>query len=231
LVLRVVPATSSAHRAGAVAAPGYADVFRSPAFRRLAPAGFFSYGGLIALQSLWIGPWLTEVGGRSADDAAQGLFVVNASMLVAFLGWGLAMPRLARRGWSAVRLIALGWPPGALCMLVNVWLGPAAGPVPWAVWCVLTSVVTLSQPAVAQAFPAAVAGRALTAFNLVIFLGVFSVQWGLGLLIDALVRAGSTVPSAYRIAFLGYLAAAVLSFVAMHATKAPQGDSDNRQLP
>ncbi len=37
-----------------------------------------------------------------------------------------------------------------------------------------------------QAFPVAQAGRALSAFNFVIFAGVFSVQWGLGLAIDVL---------------------------------------------
>ena len=30
----------------------------------LAPLGFFSYGGLIAVQALWAGPWLTQVAGQ-----------------------------------------------------------------------------------------------------------------------------------------------------------------------
>jgi hypothetical protein len=36
-----------------------------------------------------------------------------------------------------------------------------------------------------MAFPSALAGRALSAYNLVIFIGVFVVQWGIGLLVDA----------------------------------------------
>ena len=60
-------------------------------------------------------------------------------------------------------------------------------------------VVSLCQPAVAQAFPKAEAGRALSAFNLLIFLGVFSCQWGMGLAIDALRGAGlGTVVSLSR---------------------------------
>ena len=50
--------------------------------------------------------------------------------------------------------------------------------------------VSLSQPAVGAAFPPHQAGRALSAFNLVIFSGVFCVQWGIGLLVDALQGLG-----------------------------------------
>ena len=42
--------------------------------------------------------------------------------------------------------------------------------------------VALAQPAVGMAFPPSLAGRALSAYNLVIFAGVFVVQWGIGLL-------------------------------------------------
>ena len=62
---------------------------------------FFSYGGLIAVQSLWAGPWLTQVAGWSADQAAQGLFFINLCMLFAFLAWGALMPRLVKAGISA----------------------------------------------------------------------------------------------------------------------------------
>ena len=41
-----------------------------------------------------------------------------------------------------------------------------------------------------MAFSPALAGRALSAYNLVIFAGVFVVQWGIGLLIDGFLAAG-----------------------------------------
>ena len=215
LIAWVAPADLSTAPSDPSRAAGYAEVFRAPAFRRFALPGFFSYGGLIAMQSLWIGPWLTQVGQRTPADAARGLFVVNASMLVAFLAWGLAMPRLVKAGWSAGRVIGVAWPMGVICLAWIIWLGQAAGPGHWALWCVLTSVVSLSQPAVAQAFPAAQAGRALSAFNLVIFFGVFSVQWGLGLLIDALAWHGWSMIEAYRAAFASFAIACAVSFLVM----------------
>jgi hypothetical protein len=71
----------------------------------------------------------------------------------------------------------------------------------WAVWCVSCTFVSLSQPAVGQAFPPLLAGRALSAFNLVIFAGVFTVQWGIGLAIDAIVAFGWPRQVAFRAAF------------------------------
>lgn len=195
---------------------GYRAVFRHPTFVRLAPLGFFAYGGLVAMQSLWIGPWLTQVSQRSAADAAQGLFIVNLSMLAAFLVWGLALPRLIRAGWHAERIIMRSWPAGVLCLAVILWQGPAAGPAAWAVWCVLTSVVSLSQPAVGQAFVPALAGRALSAFNLVIFVGVFAIQWGIGLLIDGLGGIGWSLLAAYRAAYGVFLIGCMLSFMWLH---------------
>lgn len=213
VIVVVVPADQSAPRSAADAGPdGYRMVWQNPTFIRLAPIGFFAYGGMIAMQTLWIGPWLTQVGGRSPAEAAQGLFIVNASMLAAFLCWGLAMPRMMAAGWRAERIILAGWPLGVVCLAAIVWLGPRADAPLWALWCVGTSVVSVSQPAVAQAFPPGLAGRALSAYNLVIFAGVFAVQWGIGLLLDALAAAGWPTLQAYRWTFGLFLAACVASF-------------------
>jgi len=196
----VTPAHSSGMQDRARGIGGYRGILGHPMFVRCAPLGFFSYGGLIAVQSLWAGPWLTDVVGASAVGAAQGLFAINLSMLAVFLAWGLAMPRLTALGLSAERLIGWGWPVGAGVMVAIVVLGRGAGAAWLAAWCVCTSVITLSQPAVAQAFTRAEAGRALSAFNLLIFLGVFVCQWGIGLTIDALVAAGWDRAAGHRAA-------------------------------
>lgn len=179
----------------------YGDIARHPLFLACAPLGFFVYGGMIAVQALWAGPWLTRVAGQDAVQAAQGLFAINLAMLCAFGSWGLWMPRLARRGVGATRLMAWGLPLALLTMAVNVSLGAGAGAWHWAVWCVACTFVSVSQPAVGAVFPPHLAGRALSAFNLVIFSGVFSVQWGMGLLIDGLRGQGWEEAHAFRAAF------------------------------
>jgi MFS family permease len=202
LIARLVPADAQAGAPVAKAADGgYRAVWRHPMFVRMMPLGLVTYGGLVAMQALWIGPWLTQVGGRDATQAAGGLLLVNLCMLLAFLGWGLAMPMLLRRGWHAERLIGLGWPLGVALMAGLLWLGPQAGALWWAAWCVCTSVVSLSQPAIGQAFAASLAGRALSAFNLLIFAGVFFIQWSIGLAIDMLQARGWSTLSAYQASF------------------------------
>jgi Ser/Thr protein kinase RdoA (MazF antagonist) len=117
------------------------------------------------------------------------------------LAWGAAIPWLARRGWTSQVLMQRLMPISLLVLLAIALGGPLYGASAawmWTGYCVCASVVTLSQPAVGLAFPAHLAGRALSAFNLVIFSGVFTVQWGLGLVIDALLHLGWSLPGAYQ---------------------------------
>ena len=70
----------------------------------------------------------------------------------------------------------------------------------------------LAQPAVGMAFPPALAGRALSAYNLVIFAGVFTVQWGIGLLVDGFIALGWDAVAAFRGAMAAFLAACVFGY-------------------
>ena len=94
----------------------YRVIMRHPAFVAMAPLAFFSYGGLIAMQSLWAGPWLTQVVGLVGRPGRAGLFVINLCMLFAFLAWGALMPRLVKAGISARRLIGWGLPSSMLML-------------------------------------------------------------------------------------------------------------------
>lgn len=167
-------------------AVGYAQIARDPFFRQMVGIGFVFYAGMIAIQTLWAGPWLVQVAGATPAQAAQGLFGINLCMLVAFWLWGLVIPPLARRGWSAERLVAWGVPLALGVLALNVLLGERVGWPLWALFCVCASVGSLAQPAVGMALPAQAAGRALSAYNLVIFGGVFAMQWAMGLTADAL---------------------------------------------
>jgi predicted MFS family arabinose efflux permease len=180
---------------------GYRAVFGHPSFVRFAPMAVFQYGGMVAVQSLWAGPWMVQVCGFSPQQAARGLFGINVAMLVAFMAWGVVVPRLYARGWTAQRLIARGTPLCLVVLAAAVLRGPQATAWVWGAFCVTCTVVSLSQPAVGQAFPAALAGRALSAYNLLIFVGVFLLQWGIGLAIDGFKALGWTVASAFQGAF------------------------------
>jgi predicted MFS family arabinose efflux permease/mannose/fructose-specific phosphotransferase system component IIA len=191
---------------------GYAKIFSHPRFVQLIPAGLFIYGGMIAMQALWVGPWLSRVAQASPTEAAAGLFFVNATMLVTFFGWGVVMPRLTRAGVDAHRLMRWGMALPMLVLPIILWMGAHAGAGTWAVWCVCCTCVTLSQPLVAQEFPSSVAGRALSAYNLVLFVGIFLVQWGVGALIDHFATQGWSVVSSFRGALAVFWALSVAAY-------------------
>jgi predicted MFS family arabinose efflux permease len=179
----------------------YAEVWRHPYFRKMAPIGFFVYGGLVAIQTLWAAPWMMKVAGYSSSQAASGLFWINVAMLIAFWAWGLVSPWLARRGLGADRLIALGLPASfallAIIIICAKSMNDSAAGL-FAMYCVSCTFVALAQPAVGMAFSPAQAGRALSAYNLVIFSGVFVVQWGMGLAIDGLKALGLEEVAAFQ---------------------------------
>jgi predicted MFS family arabinose efflux permease len=212
LIALVVPADGP-KLAPAAQAGGYAQVFRHPTFLRYLPMAFFQYGGLVALQSLWVGPWLTRVCGWSAQQTAGGLFAINLAMLLTFMGWGVVVPRLYARGWTAHSLIARGMPVSLLALGLGVAWGQDATAWVWALFCVSSTVVSLSQPAIGQAFESSLAGRALSAYNLVIFAGVFTLQWGMGAVIDTLMASGWNTVSAFRGAFALLGVCCVASYV------------------
>lgn len=193
--------------------PGsYAQVWQDRYFRRLVPIGFFSYGGMIAIQTLWAGPWLVKVTGYEPLQAAGGLFTINLCMLATFWSWGMVNPFLARRGITTDRLIAWGLPLSLVVLATIIIAGPAAGAWSLALFCVGTTFASLAQPAIGMAFPAALAGRALSAYNLVIFGGVFVVQWGIGLLIDGFAALGLGQVDSHRAAFAVFLACSAASY-------------------
>ena len=194
----------------------YREIWKSAYFWRMTPIGFFSYGGMVAIQTLWAGPWMTQVAGWTAGEAAQGLFFINLAMLLTFWVWGLITPALSRKGIPVERLIAWGLPVSFVAIGTLAWMGPAVGSAAalgLALLCMSSTFVALAQPAVGMAFPSHLAGRALSAYNLVVFVGVFVVQWGIGLLVDAGRVMGLEKSASYQWALACFGLCSLLSWV------------------
>lgn len=219
LIAWIVPRWAAATAAVQARAPlddgSYREVWRSRYFWRMTPLGFFTYGGMVAIQTLWAGPWMTQVAGWTPLASATGLFVINGAMLTSFWVWGWVTPGLAQKGIHANRLIALGMPVNFVVLATLITTGPDAGPLAalgLALFCVSSTFVSLAQPAVGMAFAPHLAGRALSAYNLVIFAGVFVVQWGIGLLVDLGTHWGLSRAAAYQAAFAVYGVCSLLSW-------------------
>ncbi len=204
------------------AKPSYDAVWRHPYFRRMAPMAFFVYGGLVAMQTLWVTPWMIRVAGFSPLQAATGLFWINIAMLGSFWAWGMIYPWLAGRGHTADRLISCGLPLSFVLLALIIAAGSGLGvwaALAWALYCMSCTFIALAQPAVAMAFPSNLAGRALSSYNLLIFSGVFAVQWCIGLAIDGFLALGWAEVFAFQMAMTIYLLCTVAAYAYFLTTK------------
>ena len=188
-------------------------VWNNPLFKSLVPMGFFSYGGLFAIQTLWAGPWMIRVSGYTPEESAQGLFIIYLCMLISFLVWGYFVPKFSKNVNDAIRLLKIGAPLNLLVLIIIIYLGPKAGSIHWALFIVSSIFLSLTQPAVGMAFSISNAGKALTSFNLLIFIGAFFIQWIIGLIIDAGIVFNLSEIDSFKLAMTFVLITSLLSYL------------------
>lgn len=190
----------AAHGASAAKAGdgGYRRIFGGAYFRRMAPLGMFNQGIFVALQTLWAGPWMTTVLGKTQQQASEILFMLNLVLMTAYLALGWAAPRLVARGVDAHRLIAFGLSGMVLAQVAMLLTRSEHAWLLWLLLAMCVPVTTLVQSHLALSFPTALAGRANSAYNLMLFVGAFATQWGFGVVADALKASGLSAPDAFR---------------------------------
>jgi len=189
------------------------DVWKNKFFRSTIPLGLFNYGGMIAVQTLWAGPWMVRVSGYNPMESATGLFGINLVMLTAFFIWGYFLPKIIKGNLTSLKLMKFGLPISYLVLLVIVILGSKAGAFLLTLYILSSIFLTLAQPAVALSFPTYLAGKAFTSFNLLIFVGTFIMQWGIGLVIDLAQKFGTTEIVSFQISFFVYFLICIFCYL------------------
>ena len=188
-------------------------VWKNQFFISTIPLGLFNYGGMVAIQTLWAGPWMVRVSGYTPMESAVGLFWINTTMLIAFFIFGYILPKITKLGIETIKIIKLGLPISYLSLLIIIILGKDAGALFFTIYILTSIVLTLTQPAVALSFPTRIAGTSLTSFNLLIFVGTFIMQWGIGLGIDISKYFGFTEVISFQISFSLYLMICIISYL------------------
>lgn len=210
--------------AGAGDDGGYRRIFKRPYFRRMASLGMFNQGVFVALQTLWAGPWMTTVLAKSQQEASEILFMLNLALMGAYLALGWAAPRLMARGVDPHRLIAFGIVGMVLAQTAMLFTQSEHAWVLWLLLAVCVPVTTLVQSYLALSFPAALAGRANSAYNLMLFVGAFATQWGFGVVADGLKATGLGAVDAFRFTLAIAVALQTASLVYFVASKAKAHD-------
>jgi MFS family permease len=201
-------------------AQGYRAIFLNPYFRRMALLGAVHQGGFMAMQTLWAGPWMVTVLGLSVAQTSQVLFIFNFALMLSYVGLSWWAPRHVsydgKAGIPTLKAVSIGLTGSVITQLAMLLLTGSWTWILWIVFAVLVTVTTLAQTHVSLSFPPKQVGRANSAFNLTLFIGAFSIQWGIGLLIDLFAAQGWSAAESMRMAFGVYLLlqiAALLRFI------------------
>lgn len=192
--------------------PGFSQVFRSAHFWRVAPLAALVQGGFMAFSGLWLGPWLRQVQGLDDTQTANVLFWFSICLMGGYLLTGVLARRLSMRGRGVEPLIVWGVGGSVVVLFIQVLTAGSLGSWGWMLWAFVGSgsIVTYSWCNVP--FPKALAGRSSTALNLLIFLGAFGAQWGIGLGVDAYVASGAAQTDALQSVMLDVAVLMLLSF-------------------
>ena len=157
----------------------------------------------IGCITLWIGPWLRDVGGIADKEARADIQLwTTAIMTVGFAMSGVVSNALRRVGITSFMSVGIT---SFLFAMVCGWLAflPSFQPaLAWILFGFLGALPIQYMPLMVSAFPAHYAGRVSTSSNLVVFSVIFAGQWAIGKIVDQWPRTATGYsPDGYAWAF------------------------------
>lgn len=164
-----------------------------PRYWSILPLGILNQSTFLAMQTLWLMPFLRQTMDYSRGEAAMSVSVVGAALI--FGGGGLG----ALASWLLRFRIEVAVTAGiamSLFPIVQVWVlvqGDTATPVIWFLFGLTGGSGMVLYAVFARTFPGAILGRLSTTYTLGVFLGTFLLQIAYGWLLDAGQAAGIAV--------------------------------------
>jgi predicted MFS family arabinose efflux permease len=183
-------------------------------FWKVAPLVMFATGGNVAVQTLWAGPWLRDVGGLTRDGVAHGLFWIAIAFSAGILLTGVVADLLARRGVGFLATMLTGMAINFACMafIILGYGGPLL--IFWLIFSMSGQIGVLAYAHVSRVLGRELAGRSNTGLNFLMFATAFLGQAGIGWMIDRWppTSTGGYDPAGYRAAFAILLALQLAAF-------------------
>jgi len=218
-------AASAPAAAGSVLA-GLGLIYRDRLFWRVAPLSVTSFAASMSMFSLWMGPWLRDVTQLDRAGVDGHLLLMAAALTTGFVLIGLTGDYFGRRGISLLTVMACGQ---ILFLIVQVpivfgFTGATYGVV--FAFGLLGNFSSLVYAILSHHFPHSHSARSNTGLNLLVFAGVFVIQWLMGAIIDLwpVTPSGGYAPKAYSAATGTVLAmevAALIWFLAFRPRPTP----------
>ncbi|HJL94335.1 MAG TPA: MFS transporter, partial [SAR324 cluster bacterium] len=161
------------------------QVLRSRIFWGIAPLAAISSGANMAIHGLWMKPWLRDVTGLSADNAAQLLFAMTLTFIGGFLTLGIIAERLSQLFDVHLMSISVFGMTIFLFIQCTMIYGGIGSPLILVILLGFFGTASvLVYAGYAKIFPKNLSGRVSTFLNLLVFIGAFILQWGIGAIIE-----------------------------------------------
>ena len=161
------------------------EVFQSRIFWNIAPLAAISQGANMAINGLWMKPWLRDVVGLSNDNVAQLLFAMTLAFISGFLTLGIIAEKLSKIFDIRLNLIAVFGMTLFLFIQGTMVFGGFGSPLILVLLLGFFGTASiLVYAGYAQIFPKYLSGRVSTLLNLLVFICAFILQWGVGVIIE-----------------------------------------------
>jgi predicted MFS family arabinose efflux permease len=186
---------------------GFATVFRSVPFWRIAAPLVVCHAGYQAMQGLWLAPWLYDVAGEPRATVAGMLLATAVAYSIGSVFFGVSSDRLARAGISRLTTYKIGLA-ASFAMFVLL----ASGITRWlpailAIYGFTAISASLAYALFTPLFPPDMTGRVNTASNVLMFSASFLFQWGIGAVLRLYpVTDGRYSPEGYAVALFALAA-------------------------
>lgn len=187
-------------------------IYTDREFWRVAPVITMTTASHIAVQTLWAGPWLADVGGLGRDAVALVLTMMAVSFTIGILGGGALADWVRRFGRGPLFIMMIATVV-FMISFAGLILAPPAWMIPlWIIFAGTGQLGVLGYPYLYEHFGTQLAGRAGTAINLLVFGGAFAIQYGIGAVLDLWPGEGGYPPEAYATTLGIALALLIVSF-------------------
>jgi predicted MFS family arabinose efflux permease len=174
---------------------GFGAIFASLPFWRIALALVVCHASYLALQGLWLGPWLYDVAGESRTAVANYLLLTAAAYTVGSVFFGAVGNRAPMEIFKVGLVVSL-------LLFALLAAGVRSG-----LWLILaaygffTISAALAYALLTPLFPPEMTGRVNTASNMLMFGFSFAFQWGIGAVLRLYpVTDGRYAPEGYAAA-------------------------------
>ena len=194
---------------------GLITIYKDGFFWRISPLLITSLGGFIAMQGLWLGPWLHEVVGFSLLKSADYLLVIAIAMILGFISGGFFSKLSAKSGLALATIVVIGIGIHILTQIGFVLNFYDTHYITWFIYGYFAQVTLVNYAILAQHYGPEISGRALTAANILVFVFAFVVQYFFGLILHYWPKITGTtdIRHGFKVAFAALIILEIIALV------------------